>query len=474
MKNDLFGIFYKLPLVYKKMPTGYAFLGSGTLNLNRHFTKLNMLDQDPGIRTIDTTNAVVLEMDVRLFNYKLGLIKDTNNVDISNTNTKYSEAYDCFPTKNATTGEWEFPTDPLDAANTLTLKLTASDLSSNLVSTNQFISLGKFEEIYKQFEFRVNDYFNWSAGFSTLFAQGNNNYVFTTATGDVNGSKHLTNQGMYNLMKTTTPTTLPTDDNYTETMTAANGIETELKILDVNTGLRNAVDVNQFGNRTVNSSLVQATFSGTAAGTSITGITFTTGTALSAGQILSGTGITTGTYIVSVSGSSCVVSTAPTAGSLTAITASIPVYKRGSQNVDIVNSSGAVIGYKTSFGTWDGFIQGDCIYFPAGISCTVHLQLGELTTTPLNFVNQATVGAALDTATPSGVSVNVSLPTVFTSASNLITYNVTAPLLIRLVDVIDTAPAITPITGRENLIQASGWGTLAAGTTYSLADKSIF
>ena len=164
-----------------------------------------------------------------------------------------------------------------------------------------------------------------------------------------------------------------------------------------------------------------------------------------------------------------------TSGSLTAITASIPVYKRGSQNVDIVNSSGDVIGYKTSFGTWDGFIQGDCIYFPAGISCTVHLQLGEeLPTTPLNFVNQATVGGALSTATSSGVSVNVSLPTVFTSNSNLITYNVTAPLLIRLVDVIDTAPAITPITGRGNLIQASGWGTLATGTTYSLADKPTF
>lgn len=453
--------------------TSYAFLGSGQLQLNKHFAKLTALDQDPGIRTIDTTNAICVNMDVRFFNYKLGLIKATNNVDISNT--KYDVTKDCFPTKNAVSGLWEFPADPYSETNTSTFTITPTEFVSNIVSANQFTNLGKFNEIYLKFQERVNQYFNWSAGFSTLFAQGDN-YTFTATTGDVDATtKKLTNQGMYNLLTTTTPTTLPDDQNYIETVTNS------LQVIDVNTSLRNVVDKNQFNNRT-SKVPINSVFEGIVSGTSITGITITSGV-IAIGQVLSGTGITTGTSITSITtnGSGVITSvsidTTHTVATTTTITGAIPKYQRGSDDGELVNASGTVIATTTSFGVWDGFIQGDYIYFPEGISCNVKLTINEAVTNPLNFVNQAVVSGVIDgTATTSTLMTKTQLPNTFTSDTNLVTYNVVAPLLIRLVDVKDTASGVDATITRDTLISADGWGTTLAtsATSYSLANKSTF
>jgi hypothetical protein len=455
--------------------TSYAFLGSGQLQLNKHFAKLTALDQDPGIRTIDTTNAICVNMDVRFFNYKLGLIKATNNVDISTTNTKYDVTKDCFPTKNAVSGEWEFPADPYSATNTSTFTITPTEFVSNIVSSNQFTNLGKFDEIYLKFQERVNQYFNWSAGFSTLFAQGDN-YTFTATTGDVDDTtKKLTNQGMYNLLTSTTPATLPDDQNYIETVTNS------LQVIDVNTSLRNVVDKNQFNNRT-SKVPINSVFNGTVSGLNITGITITSG-AIAIGQVLSGTGITAGTSITSITTTGGVITSVAidkshATATTTTITGIMAKHRCGSDNGELMNESGTVvIATTTSFGVWDGFIHGDYIYFPEGISCNVKLTINEAVTNPLNFVNQAIVSGVIQSHTSLSVtSTNTQLPNTFTTNEGLVTYNVVAPLLIRLVDVKDTAPAVDATITRDTLIPADGWGTaLATSTTsYSLANKSAF
>jgi hypothetical protein len=454
--------------------TSYAFLGSGQLQLNKHFTKLTALDQDPGIRTIDTTNAICVNMDVRFFNYKLGLIKDTNNVDIDiSNNSKYNEAYDCFPTKDAS-GAWVFPANPYLSTNTSTFTITSSEFVTNIVSANQFTNLGKFNEIYVKFQDRVNQYFNWSAGFSTLFAQGDN-YTFAATTGDVDASKNLTNQGMYNLLTSTT-ITAPADENYIEPVTASS-----LQVIDVNTSLRNVVDINQFNNRTSNVA-INSVFDGIVSGTSITGIIITSGV-IAIGQVLSGTGITAGTSITGITTTGGVTTVSidtihTVTTTTTTITGAIPKHKRGSSDSELMNASGtAVIATKTSFGVWDGFIHGDYIYFPQGISCNVKLTINEAVTDPLNFINQTIINGVIDTHTSSSaISTKTQLPNTFTSNEGLVTYNVVAPLLIRLVDVKDTAPAVDATITRDTLIPAGGWGIALAtsATSYSLANKSTF
>lgn len=93
-------------------------------------------------------------------------------------------------------------------------------------------------------------------------------------------------------------------------------------------------------------------------------------------------------------------------------------------------------GEFTNFGVGDGFLHGDLFYFPEGLSCTLKLELGnEGETEPLNNIGSALV-ARIETL---GEHATVKL----TAGETLIQHVVKAPLLIRLVDNLTTAPGST-------------------------------
>ena len=92
----------------------------------------------------DVTNSLQIKYDVRAFNTKLGLIKDSANVNILDTSF------------NST-----FPNN--------TITLSASEFSI-AVTTANIISVGAYSTAYYNFQSLINTYFGYPTGFTSLFS----------------------------------------------------------------------------------------------------------------------------------------------------------------------------------------------------------------------------------------------------------------------------------------------------------------
>ena len=131
-----------------------------------------------------------------------------------------------------------------------------------------------------------------------------------------------------------------------------------------------------------------------------------------------------------------------------AATATLDSYKKSARTITKITGDG-VLGEFTDFGVGDGFIHGDLLYFKDGLTCTLQLTLGNEGPTPLNNVGKALV--TRDGVIGVGSETNAGV--ILTASETLIQHVVKAPLLIRLVDVMATAPLST----NPNAVKLSEW-----------------
>ena len=228
--------------VYGNMTTGpvYCIQAYGGYNTTQSFDTVHRLTETV-IGRYDVTGSVEVLMDVRLFNNKIGISKDSSNINVTTagTNTYYNDVSNMLLTDSFSISASEF----------------VYDISTN-GNTNSIISVGVLSTIYSDFSNYVATYFGMpnlpstgatnpnEYGFATLFSNTPN---FNPNGGifDKAAFINLINSGV-----TTTGTggvtgTMGTDGSGAS-ITPLGGTVTIAGITQL---LRNAVDVNPFGNR---------------------------------------------------------------------------------------------------------------------------------------------------------------------------------------------------------------------------------
>ena len=185
----------------------YAFYGSGGFTMDQCFNTIKLQQQNPLLR-YDVTKALQVRFDVRTFNSKIGLIKESNNVDI--IDSSFNAVTDKFPNNSITISASEF---------------------LNGMSAAQVISVGAYSTAYSDYIQFVNTYFGYAGGFSSLFAEA--------SEFDING-------GVFDasaFMNIITPYSLDGGEN-------VKPLEGSITISDINNLLKFAIDGNVFKNRT--------------------------------------------------------------------------------------------------------------------------------------------------------------------------------------------------------------------------------
>lgn len=137
-------------------------LATGSFGVDITLPEIEFLDEKLAIlSTFDTTNAIRIEFDVRLFNEKINLYKDESNVIILDSSF------------NSSTGR--FPA--------LSIQFDFNDFKNN-ISPDQILSLGSFKNVYTDFTFQVKKYFHFPRNFD-LFNRASitafNNNIFDSS-----------------------------------------------------------------------------------------------------------------------------------------------------------------------------------------------------------------------------------------------------------------------------------------------------
>lgn len=127
----------------------YALAGTGGYLIEEGLKTVTMLPVNQ-INQYDVTNSLQIMFDVRTFNQSIGLYKNSTNTSI--ISTSFDPATYRFP-KNSIT-------------------LTANQFVTELTSDN-IISVGSLSTLYSDFITYVNQYFNFTNGFTTLFTLSN-------------------------------------------------------------------------------------------------------------------------------------------------------------------------------------------------------------------------------------------------------------------------------------------------------------
>ena len=156
----------------------------------------------------DMTDAVQVLFDVRTFNEKMGIIKDTSNSAIIDSSF------------NVQTNE--FPVD--------SISLEAGEFVDGM-SENQVISVGRYSTLYSDFESYIHTYFGNSGGFASLFA---------------GASTYSINNGVFDpsaFIKMITASPLNGSGAYTEDLSGS------ITVSNINNLLKVACTSNVFGNR---------------------------------------------------------------------------------------------------------------------------------------------------------------------------------------------------------------------------------
>lgn len=186
----------------------YAYEASGGFAMEKGVGNTIMFPYSQ-INQYDVTNSLQIKFDVRTFNEKIGLFKDSSNVGIENTT--YNSSTDGFSINNITLSAEEFV---------------------SAVDVNEVISVGKYRTLYSDFQTLLNNYFGYPQGFNMLFTVSSqiviNNGIFdASAMVDILTYRALNASGEY--VKTTTGS---------------------INILNTNSLLRYACEYNPFNNRT--------------------------------------------------------------------------------------------------------------------------------------------------------------------------------------------------------------------------------
>jgi hypothetical protein len=212
----------------------YCIQASGSFSTTQTFDTIQRLAETV-IGKYDVTGAVEVLMDVRLFNNKIGILKDGSNINLTvPTSSFYGDVSNMLYTDSFTIQAQEFIAD-----------------ISNAGATSSIVSVGNLKTIYSDFSNYVATYFGMpnlpstgatnpnEYGFATLFANDPN---FDPNSGVFDCS------AFYQLLTKAqgTPGANTWTDNSGGSVT---GLQGSLTVSNITALLRNAVDANPFGNR---------------------------------------------------------------------------------------------------------------------------------------------------------------------------------------------------------------------------------
>jgi len=216
-----------------------CFQGSGSFSTEKGLKTISQLAEST-IATMDLTGTVQVQMDVRYFNYLIGITKDINNVVV--TETSYDSSNDVFPTDDLS----------LNAATFVHgIKNSGNDATSNI------ISVGKFSDFYSNFGSYLANYFalpipsnissedeqGISTGQSTLFS---NEYNFYPNNGIFDKAELLK---MFDAKQEETIDHLCGNEVTARNLGFQRGLSGVIGLGNITKSLRYAVETNCFGNR---------------------------------------------------------------------------------------------------------------------------------------------------------------------------------------------------------------------------------
>lgn len=227
----------------------YAFDASGGFHLAEGIAKVDLAAQSD-LELFDLTNCVQVMMDVRLFNQKLGVMKDvSSNTAILNRDGSTNWMYPYTTINTSYDPKTQIFSDSsgnqVDSVSIDALEF-ATDISHG--GTMSVLSVGVLATLYDDFDEYVKQYFGYAGGFASLFE----------SAGTFEIGEGFNEQKLFNLI---------TDASHNGTWSVVNGkpvftnvsnpgqfrynadISGSISINNIVQSLRFIVDSNIFGNR---------------------------------------------------------------------------------------------------------------------------------------------------------------------------------------------------------------------------------
>jgi hypothetical protein len=235
----------------------YAFDASGGFNLSEGIEKVNLAEQS-SLELFDLTNCVQVMMDVRLFNAKLGVMKDTSaNTFILNdpSSNPYTYPYSTLKTTYNNVSQTF-----LDASGNQHDSISINAVEFALDISNggnmSILSVGVLATLYDDFDNYIKEYFGYAGGFASLFDKAGSfeiseafnedklhNLITSTISSD--GSETTDGSGSW-----VADVSFGSSYSYTASNTKYNAdISGGIQLQNIVKSLRFAVDSNVFSNR---------------------------------------------------------------------------------------------------------------------------------------------------------------------------------------------------------------------------------
>ena len=148
----------------------YAFDASGGFHLAEGIAKVNLAAQSD-LELFDLTNCVQVMMDVRLFNQKLGVMKDvSSNTAILNGDGRTNWMYPYTTLNTSYSAKDQIFLDnsgnQVDSVSINALKFATEISHGGVMSV---LSVGVLATLYDDFDDYVKQYFGYAGGFASLF-----------------------------------------------------------------------------------------------------------------------------------------------------------------------------------------------------------------------------------------------------------------------------------------------------------------
>ena len=147
--------------------TFYAFDACGGFHLAEGIAKVNLAEQS-SLELFDLTNCVQVMMDVRLFNQKLGVMKDvSSNTAVLDACNNWIFPYSTLQTSYDKKLQYFVDNSGQIDSISITAQEFATDISygGNLA----ILSVGVLATLYDDFDDYVKQYFGYAGGFASLF-----------------------------------------------------------------------------------------------------------------------------------------------------------------------------------------------------------------------------------------------------------------------------------------------------------------
>jgi hypothetical protein len=379
----------------------YAFFGAGGFSTDQSFNPIILNEQgSASFQLYDVTYAIQVQFDVRTINEKIGLIKDASNIVV--LDSSYNVARDKFPTTS--------------------IDITASEFVNGM-STSQVISVGAYQTMYNEYMESVNRYF---FKIPTL-----EDSLFSAAsTNDISNGQFDADQFMELIHQQVDPS-----HQYVDPLSGF------VTLSNVNELLRFAVDSDVFGNRvplpndpsanitpvtnTVDYTLdfTEGTFTDISNNTTTT-MYYDSETNTQNITIQDNSNNTTTTIVNDLSANTTTVTTETEGES-----GSFGGNTNTSTYTNPIIPSYTDVSFSTvpdNFGVGNGFLAGDLIFIPGGITSTLQILVDPMI--------DASTSSIYDLILNSGLAYEyaIDLSNIATEKTTMIQKILTAPLLIQL------------------------------------------